>query len=463
MRPFEKQRVSRLGSFWYEESTISADSIPMSRTINSVSPELRMRELMQINILHTEVIGYNRELTISSENIIRLGPSAMPQKSVSVHTGSLLNLPISDTYEIEWDSIVNELSKDTIVALRSAGLIPGEGAVGFQQAGVKFWEDMWVLPIDADIRPIRIIDSNGHAYLSGSVFDTKRGFLVFRQDPATLFPDRVAQLQAYVQYPYHPFEYPLGCVNLFPQDNVYQYLRNSQTIESFKRALANVAGLAVIPKDSELIGVYGDIYVFTDYTLHIPYDHTPLSPGLYSEGTVIGDLQIHGGSGSWWPLLNWDSGLVLGSSLGMSGLTLPYEQRAARVTSQGSGGLHVRISLDGDSAVQDLFWDVMHNAEERTGIYLNDVLGMSEVGEEISVNPLEVFMSIYGRQLLRVDVGSLESDVIRNLKDFIVNNKPVGSLVILHEGSSSEMVYTGLWDDTALWEDDNFWYDSAEF
>jgi hypothetical protein len=239
----------------------------------------------------------------------------------------------------------------------------------------------------------RVLHSTLGRQLLGVDFFALGKWLLFRKDPAVLFP--TSQMMAVVadRITYKPLTTHLLRANV-PQNSKYltRYYRGRQTPDAFRLALAAVAGLQIVHYSQKLVAMWTrgtmTVYTFQWETLRVNYAHTPLVVGqTYAADTVIGNgIQVFydrtGAGASWWRAMNWGPGIVLDPILRrFPGVPLLNRTTVAYGAGAGSGGnQHVRIKLSDDFLAEKPYWDWVEKREAATGRYLNSVLGLASNG-----------------------------------------------------------------------------------
>jgi len=229
--------------------------------------------------------------------------------------------------------------------------------------------------------------------------------------------------------------------------------RRAQSPELFRRAAAEFCGLYVLPDDDVLLntallpdGTY--IYAFANAgVIHIDYVHTPITVGAsYPAGFVVCDLfemrnvRSHGSqflASSFAPLdLSGLFGLPL--QLPSDGIVeFSYQYVSAYPKT------HLRLYFPGALVDLEVVWAIQLAQEQRTGVFLSDILGVSNPttfpsGGSFppSVNMGEKLTTFYGERLFMLAVSGLPARFRFELLRFLNEHSPVGNVVLLSDSDA---------------------------
>ena len=320
----------------------------------------------------------------------------------------------------------------------------------------------WMLPVQNGIIPLSIQTGVRKLMVGIDFFIAKDQYIFFRVDPR-LFQDGnnytvVTGRRRRRSY----LDCAIGIATHGRPIKVAQYCRNYQTPKYFIRALAEIAGLACLEWEQKLIAMtetgLAVVYTFELETFRVEYPHDRLAVGqTYPANYVIGDAirvdQCGGRLTDWWRATDWQGGISLDPLVNQKGLRLLDANVPAIAVSQDPNEkLHVRFPLSDDSAQDDLYWAEVHARETQQGYYLNDIVGLTSVGESMIVNPLDIFFQAVLNP--RVTVLTIKSSQITNLYSllrFIAQESPLGSLMLVLEygpGLSDAFSLTG--NETAM-------------
>ncbi len=273
-----------------------------------------------------------------------------------------------------------------------------DSTVIFDSSRIKYY----VVPFRNYI-PIKIQAKDKTLILGIDFFAQAKQWLYFRDDPRLMFPSGVLPVIEGWAVNYHSYISYLTRVQTNGNDDlVVDWLRNLQTNQSFKLAVAAVAQLGIVREGGQLESLVttstGEIiYAFPNEVVRAAYRHTPLQVGqIYPPNTVIGDvIQIFGPQDkkiAWWRQLDWKGGLVLDPILpGFNNIPLADIETVAYTAGQDVGSIngskvHARLVLSNDFNSEVVYWDAVQKNETALGIYLNTLLKLPE--EVDSGNPL---------------------------------------------------------------------------
>jgi len=295
----------------------------------------------------------------------------------------------------------------------------------------------YVVPIPP--MDVKAITTGDRDLVPGLDFAAGDGCLIFNEPPEKLFPERKMLIRAARRRRPNLLSYTLHADQLFTNGrHIVQYLRQRQTILSFRLAVAEIAGAAIMPWDGVLQQIIpeGDttLYVFDAGTLEVRYPHTPLVLGdFYPKNLIIDDVvKVLGGDGTWWRAIDWSNGLSLDKLCPFKGLSLPDQNCRAYAVAE-SVDVHARIEITGPVETQNLFWELVRQSEVQTGYYLNAVIGLADINDVKFVNPLDIYFQylLQSRGIyLWVDAEKLGWAAAQRAHDFAAEEKPLGSILL---------------------------------
>jgi hypothetical protein len=303
-----------------------------------------------------------------------------------------------------------------------------------------------------DIREEKVVPlsilGRGVKYFLGLDYDYSEGYLIFRNSPLDLFPDKRIIMETTVS----ALEYPLGYVTgTGPFTGrgywVTRYLRSSQSVVVLERALNEIAGRLVF--DSETLikkvirGRNGYSYHTEMGVLHARYPHTPLAEGTtYPTGYIVSPIvkcySWQTAGDNWFRVASSEVDLTFPVSSLFPSVYIP---NYAVVCELGSDGF-VRIDLPGNPE-EVAEWNTFrqHNELPSTGISssLVDVFDLEEDTPR-SLNVLDFLMqNVWHHQGLVIGVKEelLFPDSLVGLREFIDSHKLVNSVTLLGKWQSS--------------------------
>lgn len=262
----------------------------------------------------------------------------------------------------------------------------------------------WILPVKTVV-PYAIQTPQRKLLAGIDFFVHKDEFILFRQNPAELFENQ-NYLITHGRRPYlsllarSAHAHTKGPVN-----EVVRYVRSDQTLLQFRRALCQLAGLAVLPTEQLLVqktvNALETIYTFTDDVLRVDYPHVPLMAGrLYPAGTVIGPgIQVFHGNEwpQWWRAVDWKGGISLDPLLSTKGLFLfDFDVPAYGIGQddvEDVDTIHARFPVSGSYWRDKEFWTDAAARETKQGTYLNQAVGVKQAATVEALTDLETYLA----------------------------------------------------------------------
>lgn len=446
---------SNLGDFW---ARADGDAARMLRSLSGLSERASVLRTIQNaqDLLTGKAETVEEQITVAfhPDDVIRLGSDL--QQRVLTHYGTssqsfdILRRPLSsDDYgnrTRNWLP-VQGTSGDSVFNLMTASAelllfpIKMEGRFTLE-ISTENLKPRYLLPIADDMIPV-VITTPARDLVLGLDFTLAGSMLVFEESPITLFPDQLIQIRTARCRHRHLFSYTWQVDELSGDGHfLADYLRARQTPAQFQAAIGEAAGLALVPKTAVLVEtIEGDVstrYLFNDFVIEVGYKHEPLVVGnTYQEGYIVGEaVQVKAAVPGieWYRCVTWEQGLSMDAFCPVPGLRLMDAETQVKATANGASNLHVRFEMSGGLEANDAFWDFQNIQEDRTGRYLNSVIGLSQVGDTDTINPLEFYFDhlLSHRGLLIVLKSDiLGADRLRRAQDFIHREKPVGSIPII--------------------------------
>lgn len=419
MKLRESNRQSRSGSFWYENPFIRKTSRPMANTINEVVPE------QWFDYIHRRVLG-QKDLPaprqeINYEEAVNLGPT-LRSYAVDVKTPEGL-LKVRRLFPEQPQPPSSKKVGDSVILRHE----PDITADGILLANTK--KDYFAIPIPMDLEPVALRTKEGRVISSGVEFQVSRGLLLFDRHPSTYFEGGIITVLAATLRESHIFDYAHNSTHPPDANWISNFFKYDQSVPAFLRALASASGLAVLPEDSFVRGVFPWGYVFDWGVLYTDYTHTRLHEGVtYPKGTVIGDLSVSYGT-DWWKHCSWPDGLPVGKITGFGDLTIPNEE--VTITAQAVGAdIHVSVPLGG-AGDGSKFWEAIWAGERSSGNFMAGHLGLT-AGQTLAMNGVDFFMEAFGYNLIRFNIsGDYLNSRKKSILRFINENRPVGCKAIL--------------------------------
>lgn len=247
----------------------------------------------------------------------------------------------------------------------------------------------------AEILPLRIQSAWNELTLGADFFaSTNRKWLLFRQPIQQLFPDARVMTTVGLQLRGGSWlNYLLRAdVPEGKRDAVVRYVRTHQTPDQFERALAAVAGLAVLERGGELRHAVTSngvtTYLFPLELVTVDYPHTALTVGAtYLPGQIVGSgVRVYQAPAdrkeiSWWRAVSWGGGMILDPIMRRSHLKLEDRMVNAYVTHADDAGIradrsHVRFQLADDFHTETAYWQDVARRETESGQFINTWLNL---------------------------------------------------------------------------------------
>lgn len=305
---------------------------------------------------------------------------------------------------------------------------------------------MWILRLKEGYKPYALKTKKG-TLVSGTGFMNGPGCIYLFEDPWTLWPDGVCLMSAAEIESSHSRMHPLRTQISGAGKGVSLYRRRLQNPAVLFRAACEVIGLPVA----------GENMILSGFEYHAPYTLMRFRNGeskvvkgqclrkvgdmIFSGEEISGMLSLRSenthGPG-WYRNRPWGlRGIPARSIFSWAPEDLVVKDTPSLATSYqdaSTGDLRARISLIGSKASQDLFWETIEKSERLSGRSLaKDLLNFSSAGQQVLVNPLEVFLHAAGVWAFAIEgaLGSIEPEDWRRIEDFILESKPAGSLVIV--------------------------------
>lgn len=230
-------------------------------------------------------------------------------------------------------------------------------------------------------------------------------YLWFVENPITLFPEGAVNVHEKEEFSNSLYNFTFGTNTAFKNiDLISNYLRNTQNRKSLKLALASILNLPVIRKGGYLYGkkIYNDhvAYVFENESINVYYEHEHLYPGaIYEKDQLIDDpiFVLTKTTPDWYKVINWSDGLSLDNFTHFNGLSLKNEAVNIEAVSINTkyNKIHVRFPLNEEiPGTADKYWAHIHEVEDTTGNFLNDILELQNVGDTKQENAIDLFFRL---------------------------------------------------------------------
>lgn len=382
----------------------------------------------------TDVIVEDQVVRFAPGDVTQIGPNLQERILAKAQTpeGGLLVLRKPPNYsplraaalQNENEELILNESGDVILTFVAAG-----GSVSFSMTSGAL-SPKYVVPIPLGLRP-SVLRAGERVFVTGLDFTPGEGCLVFHEPPEKLFPEAFFMMASAETSTTSPLSFTWQMDDLHtPGKHVAHYLRESQSLQAFRLAVLEAAGICLLPADGVLqdVKITGRLYryVFEDFVVEVDYPHTPLEIGnFYAKDTAVGSLiQVFGpASGMWWRALNWSEGLPLDGLCPFAGLIVP--DRIVQFEVSGGG---YRFEVLGDAATQERFWAYLRQVEVFCGKSMAAVLSGTE-----RRNPIDfIFQYLLGSRaiVIAVEESAVGGTRARNALNFARREKPAGSVII---------------------------------
>ena len=306
--------------------------------------------------------------------------------------------------------------------------------------------DWYLVPVPPHILPIVIQGLNAGEYLvQGVDFLAFEGYIAMIDLPTLVMPRGVVKVNsAYVKTASVNRFVLSAPAQLTRSKWVADYTYKTQSLEAYKRAAAEYAGLYVFHSADVVLSAHAvggvDTMVYATASagaIEIAYPHVHLTPGQTVEpGYIVcqkfdlvttrhasdEDLRKQMFSG-------WDHPITLDGILPVNGLTWDGVSEVM-LTDGGTnpepgphnGKTHARLMFDGDTAVQERYWEFSALHERATGVFLHEELG--EPSFPHSVDFWAMLHTFYGSRLALAVAADHGPAINSRLWRFLFEHRP---------------------------------------
>lgn len=306
----------------------------------------------------------------------------------------------------------------------------------------------WILANPTSWKPATLRTAIGDLH-EGTGFINGDGCIHVFQDPKLLWPDGYCVFATSSYANGHPLSYPLRAV-LEPGYGVELggYRRRAQSMTMFFKACCDAVGIPLAEKDLIVrkLERHGEhiLMSFDDgNTVTFKGPTTRAKGELIRKGeTISGSLTLrcketHGTD--WYRNRPWGlNGIQAKEFWPYASEELIIRDKVGWVRSYldpvDGSSTRAKIELDGPGDAADDLWAELEARERVAGTsWADSVFGFPAVGMEYLLNPLEVLFGINDNWAAAIEgpLGSQDPQRWRRLKDFIAENKPAGSVVVL--------------------------------
>jgi hypothetical protein len=309
---------------------------------------------------------------------------------------------------------------------------------------------LYFVPIPLTIEPI-VITTNNRELTNGCSFIAGTGYLLFFEDPYTLFPNNLIFVRNSISLESHIMDY------VYQVDNVYSdgryiaaYMRATHSADALKLALSEIAGLPILHADSTLQKIYTNddvtVYEFDTQVLSVPnyIEHAPLSAGTtYPAGMVFGSeyIKIYSAANvsdsPWYRTSDLDaawatSGLSLSTITPFSGIKVPDSTGTFAYNGSTAGGGTAHYYLSGvTGGSTGAYWSFVRSSETYVDKYLADVAGVTLGATANCIDFYFDNMLTYNAVVIKLRTQELGSERHQNVLAFIRRDLPINVTPII--------------------------------
>lgn len=449
--------LANAGSFWTE--TLRPADRPvvaaMSRTALVHGALSHTADRLQAGLQGTRVPLLQVPFTVDLLKITPMGGDMAARTRIVTDGFELVRRPWRDNWTQRGGAFagqhgaedVNGVPLVSVDGTQDFMLFPGGDPTYRLDRADWLQQPTFVVPVP-ESRHYEVLQTPSGRLLVAGVDFYRGGFeaLVFREDPRTLFPDGAGVLVSGWDDPVSLYSQALG-VDTVPGPHIWRWVRGSaQSPAAFAKAIAEAAGLTVVPEDAVVTARYdlgqGCVrYLAGNRILEVPYLHTALAVGsTLAAGDIIGNgVSVYAGSmdSAWYRALEWTSGLSLDTLCPVQGVTVPDRVVTAEIVSAAGGHNRLELVLDGtDDALED-YWTYVRATEDLSGFYLADMLlALEDIGDQARINALDFYMtSMLAEYLMVVDLRLQDvSELLRKRAlAFIDRARPSGHVVMIRD------------------------------
>lgn len=292
--PIQEQAdmLAKTGSFWYRTIT-SADKMTAYK-LTQLSGLTKIRTQIR-NAMYATLSGgyfsdFYKVIYFKDSDISYNGTEAALQKRFREGTEYVRanNLTIEGSVIVEADSVISD-KEDGIVVPNPDGSItlPANYRIEFG------------LITDPDICVQAIEYKDGALLLNGIDFQATYGYIAFKNNPITLFPDMKFMARHVTYRDRNLLSYTLRLNNVYgPVDRVMDYYRVHQNIPALRLAAAQACGLAVTRTECTVVDIVplhdGVSYIMDNGERYdAPYRHFHLKKLVkLPAGYIIGGREL---------------------------------------------------------------------------------------------------------------------------------------------------------------------------
>ena len=309
---------------------------------------------------------------------------------------------------------------------------------------------LYFVPIPLNIEPLSI-STNNRELVIGCGFIAGPGYILFFEDPYTLFPDNLIFVRNSVSLESHTMDYVYQADNIYSDGRyIAAYMRATHSATALKLALSEIAGLPILHENSVLQRIYTSydniIYEFDTQVISVPayIEHDALTVGTtYPAGMIFGNDYINIYSAAnvsyspWYrtPELNtvWaSSGLSLNTITPFSGIKVPDVTGTFAYNGSTAGGGTAHYYLTGvTGSSTGPYWSFVRASETYTDKHLADVPGVTFGATANCINFYFNNVLSYNALVIKLSTQELGSERHQNVMAFIRRDLPINVTPII--------------------------------
>ena len=291
----------RLGSFWYTQTT-PGHAEQLRTLARSAFSSALTQDILGTGGLACGDRPYSDFVTlpVSPGNLAFIGGDAGPalQALAGNPEGWLGVYSMPDNSHTAWTALFQENPEYTLLTEYNQVILWPDPDDGYQtKVRAVDLVDTWVLPVPQDFLVTRIQRQDGSWMVRGLEFQSEPGVILFYEHPTLWCPSQRASACGVragtnlIQYTQRVDGVPS------PATWVSRWMRGSQSLSVFRRALAEASGLFVTTEAQVILGrlelPVGCLYYTDKQMISCAYPHTLLPVGyLLGAGEVIGSLEV---------------------------------------------------------------------------------------------------------------------------------------------------------------------------
>lgn len=413
--------LSNAGSFYYKN--LSSEGITTARKLTQLYSNCRV--LSQLKAVAELALsgGYTNDFGVvihfSDKNIDYFGTKeALQERPVNSELVVKRHIALAE----QDNNLLVELDRDA--NLKQILAFPDTSSEGITVA--TRGELTYGLYIPNNIFVSSITAEDGTLLLNGVDFSAYFGVILFKQNPAVLFPKGKFVASSLTRRHRNLLSFVLGADDVYgPIDRIVEYYRVAQSPKTFYYASAQAAGMCVVPEECIVHSVEplhkGCAYITDKGKLDAPYQHIKYNVGdIIEKGTVIGGSELFSAVFPNDTDLPQDIGSVsLDYLLPVSGLSAPN----ATITIS-SGGKY-NPAFDGSDVAKNKYIEFL---KDRNG-------GELPSSSTESTNAIDYVRNIMAPRrclILRINESRIPRNMLLSLEHFIERELPIG-VVLLKE------------------------------